>query len=189
MTVLFFEKPDDFRCWLDEHHDREDELWVGYWKKATGRPTLTWSESVDEALCYGWIDGIRRSIDHESYTNRFTPRRPGSHWSRRNLERVAVLIEEGRMMPAGLAAYERRDPEKSGRYSFERESAELSDEQVTTFKARTGAWDFWNEQPPGYRKQATWWVVSAKREETRERRLGTLIEDSANGLRIKQLRR
>lgn len=105
MSVLFFETPEDFRRWLDRHHDREDELWVGYYKKATGKPTMTWAESVDVALCYGWIDGIRKSIDDESYTNRFTPRRPGSNWSLRNVERVELLIEEGRMAPAGLEAY------------------------------------------------------------------------------------
>lgn len=189
MTVLFFPTPEDFGNWLAEHHDERDELWVGYYKKATGKPSMTWPESVDEALCHGWIDGVRKSIDRQAYKIRFTPRRPGSHWSLVNLGRVAVLIAEGRMTPHGLAVYEARVPENSGRYSFERERAELSAEQVADFRAEPRAWDFWNAQPPGYRKQATWWVVSAKREETRERRLATLIADSANGLRIKQLRR
>ena len=189
MDVVFFESPSKFRRWLAKHQDSADELWVGYYKKATGRPSMTWSESVDEALCFGWIDGIRKSIDQEAYKIRFTPRRPGSHWSRVNVEKVAALIEKGRMAPAGMAAYEARDPANSGRYSFEREDAELSKEQVAEFKAEPGAWDFWASQPPGYRKQATLWVVSAKREETRARRLATLIDDSANGLRIKQLRR
>jgi uncharacterized protein YdeI (YjbR/CyaY-like superfamily) len=189
MNVVFFRAPRDFRRWLGEHHATHDELWVGYYKKATGRQGMTWSESVDEALCYGWIDGIRRSVDEESYANRFTPRRAGSHWSQVNLERVGVLIAEGRMAPAGLAAYERRDPENSGRYSFERRAARFSAAQKTLFQQHAEAWAFWSSQPPGYRKQTTWWVVSAKREETRARRLATLIEDSANGLRIKQLRR
>ena len=189
MDVVFFDTPGDFRRWLSEHHADRDELWVGYYKKATGKGGITWSESVDEALCFGWIDGIRKSLDEESYTNRFTPRRPGSHWSRVNLQKVEKLVEEGRMTPAGMAAYEARDPDKSGRYSFERDRAALTPEQEATFKADRSAWDFWCAQPPGYRKQATWWVVSAKREDTRARRLATLIEDSANGLRIKQLRR
>jgi uncharacterized protein YdeI (YjbR/CyaY-like superfamily) len=189
MEATFFETPADFRRWLAANHDARAELWVGYYKKATGKPSITWEESVDEALCFGWIDGIRRSIDDQAYKNRFTPRRRGSHWSRVNLERVAALMAEGRMEPAGMAAYDARDPEKSGLYSFERDRARLSCEQEKAFKARREAWAFWKEQPPGYRKQATWWVVSAKRDETRARRLATLIEDSANGLRIRQLRR
>lgn len=189
MNVTFFETPSDFRRWLAEHHAEADELWVGYYKKATGKASITWPESRDEGLCWGWIDGVRKSIDEEAYTVRFTPRRAGSHWSKVNLERVAVLVEEGRMAPPGLRAYEARDPDNSGRYSFEREAAELSQEQVAAFKARPGAWEFWRSQPTGYRKQATWWVVSAKQEETRARRLATLIDDSEKGLRIKQLRR
>ncbi|MDH3228012.1 MAG: YdeI/OmpD-associated family protein [Thermoleophilia bacterium] len=189
MIPMFFPAPDDFRRWLARHRAGRDELWVGYYKKATGKPSMTWPESVDEALCYGWIDGIRKSIDDESYMIRFTPRRRGSNWSRVNLERVAALIEQARMRPAGMAAYEARDPEKSGTYSFELEHAQLSAAQRKEFKSRPDAWAFWKAQPPGYRKQATWWVVSAKREPTRARRLATLIEDSASGLRIKQLRR
>jgi uncharacterized protein YdeI (YjbR/CyaY-like superfamily) len=188
MPATFFPTPDDFRRWLSEHGHDVDELWVGYYKKATGRPSITWPESVDEALCYGWIDGLRKSIDDEAYRVRFTPRRRGSHWSRVNLERVAVLIDERRMTPDGLVIYEARDPDKAG-YSFARDEARLSEEQVAAFEAHAEAWAFWNAQPPGYRKQVTWWVVSAKREETRSRRLSTVIEDSANGLRIKQLRR
>lgn len=189
MAATFFETPHDFRRWLEANHDARNELWVGYHKKATGKPSITWEESVDEALCYGWIDGLRRSIDAESYMNRFTPRRKGSHWSRVNLGRVEALIAEGRMQPPGLAAYEARDPEKSGRYSFERDEARLSAEQEKAFRARPEAWAFWTAQPAGYRRQTASWVVSAKREETRARRLATLIEDSANRLRIKQLRR
>ncbi|MGD8280510.1 MAG: YdeI/OmpD-associated family protein [Gemmatimonadota bacterium] len=189
MTVLFFPTPDDFRSWLAEHHDQRHELWVGYYKKATGKPSITWPESRDEALCWGWIDGIRKSVDEEAYKIRFTPRRSGSHWSLVNLERVSVLIEEGRMEAPGMAVYEARDPENSGRASYERDRAELTEEQAARFKAHPQAWAFWCDQPPGYRKQATWWVVSAKREDTRERRLATLIEDSASGTRIKQLRR
>lgn len=144
---------------------------------------------MDEALCFGWIDGLRKSIDEEAYKIRFTPRRSGSRWSRVNLERAAALIDEGRMTSAGLEAYEARDRERSGRYSLERDQARLNAAQERDFKARPKAWAFWEAQPPGYRKRATWWVVSAKREETRARRLATLIEDSAEGRRIKQLRR
>jgi uncharacterized protein YdeI (YjbR/CyaY-like superfamily) len=159
------------------------------WKKSSGMQTITWYESVDEALCFGWIDGIRKSVDDESYTIRFTPRRPGSNWSRVNLERVAALIDQGRMAPAGLAAFEARDLKKSGAYSFERDEARLSREQERAFKRNAEAWTFWERQPPGYRKQATSWVVTAKREETRARRLAQLIADSAEGLRLRPLRR
>lgn len=189
MDPTFFPTPDDFRRWLAAHHASEGELWVGYYKKATGRPSMTWPESVDEALCFGWIDGIRKSVDEEAYKIRFTPRRPSSHWSRVNLERVAALIEEGRMTPAGLAAWEAADPERSARYSYERETAKLSRAQLARLRANQSAWAFWKAQPPGYRKQVAAWVTGAKREETRERRLATLVEDCANGLRIKPLRR
>jgi uncharacterized protein YdeI (YjbR/CyaY-like superfamily) len=189
MPATFFPTPSDFRRWLSEHHDEVDELWVGYYKKTTGRPSITWPESVDEALCYGWIDGLRRSIDEEAYQIRFTPRRPGSHWSRVNLGRVVALIGEGQMTPEGLAVYESRDREKAGQYSYERGEVAFFAEQVASFEAHPEAWAFWSAQPPGYRRLATSWVVSSKREDTRSRRLATLIENSANGLRIKQLRR
>jgi len=189
MRATFFPTPNDFRHWLSEHHDEADELWVGFYRKATGKPTMTWPQSVDEALCYGWIDGLRKSIDEEAYQIRFTPRRRRSHWSTVNLGRVAALIDEKRMAPAGLTAYEAWDPENSRRYSFELSEARFLAEQVAVFQAQPEAWTFWQAQPLGYQRQATWWVVSAKREETRARRLSTLIEDSANGLRIKQLRR
>jgi uncharacterized protein YdeI (YjbR/CyaY-like superfamily) len=189
MDPTFFPTPDDFRGWLAEHHESAAELWVGFYRKSTGRPSLTWPESVDEALCFGWIDGIRKSVDQTAYKIRFTPRRSGSHWSRVNLERVVVLIEEGRMAPAGMVAYEAGDPEKSARYAYERETAALTKAQLARLKANGDAWAFWQAQPPGYRKQVTVWVTSAKREETRERRLDTLIGDCANGQRIKQLRR
>jgi uncharacterized protein YdeI (YjbR/CyaY-like superfamily) len=190
MDPTFFPTPDDFRGWLTEHHASSDELWVGFYKKATGRPSITWPQSVDEALCFGWIDGIRKSIDTEAYKIRFTPRRSGSNWSRVNLERVTVLLAQGRMAPAGLAAYESRDPEKDARYSHGRGGpVELPEDHLVRLRANEKAWAFWQAQPPGYRKQVTGWVVSAKREETRARRLATLIEDCANGRRIKPLRR
>jgi uncharacterized protein YdeI (YjbR/CyaY-like superfamily) len=185
----FFPTPAHFRRWLAKHHESKDELWVGFYKKATGKPSITWPESVDEALCFGWIDGVRKSVDDEAYLIRFTPRRPGSHWSKVNLERVSVLIEEGRMAPAGTRAYEARDPERSARYSYEQERARLTRDQERELRSNADAWAFWKAQPPVYRRLTTHWVVSAKREETRARRLQRLIEDSANGLRIKELRR
>jgi uncharacterized protein YdeI (YjbR/CyaY-like superfamily) len=188
-AATFFPTPAAFRRWLRRHHASAEELWVGYYKKATGRPSITWPESVDEALCFGWIDGIRKSIDDQAYMIRFTPRRSGSNWSAVNLKRVEVLIAEGRMAASGVAAYEARDPVKSPAYSFENGRARLSRAQEREFRQDPDAWAFWKAQPPGYRKQATWWVVSAKREGTRARRLATLIEDSARGLSIKPLRR
>ena len=186
---VFFASASEFRSWLAEHHASGPELWVGFYKRATGRPTLTWQESVDEALCFGWIDGIRKSVDAERYKIRFTPRRPGSHWSAVNLGRVAVLIDGGRMRPPGLAVYEARDPQKSGQYSFERKRASLTAAQRERFREAPDAWAFFRSQPAGYRKLATWWVISAKREETRARRLETLIADSAEGRRLGALGR
>jgi len=181
----FFASPAEFRTWLEENHATAEELVVGFHKKATGRPTMTWTESVREALCFGWIDGIRRSLGEEGYTIRFTPRRPRSIWSARNVQHVEELIAEGRMRPAGLAAYEARSPERTAIYSFEqRHSARLDREQEKRFRAKPAAWSFFQEQPPSYRRTAIFWVISAKREETRTRRLEQLIADSAAGRRI-----
>jgi uncharacterized protein YdeI (YjbR/CyaY-like superfamily) len=187
--VKFFETPAAFRRWLARHHRSARELWVGFHKKATGRPSLTWPQAVDEALCFGWIDGIRKSIDGDSYMIRFTPRRARSTWSLVNTRRVTELIREGRMQPAGLAAFEARDPLKSGMYSFERSAAALDAEAEARFKANRAAWSFFQSQPVGYRKTAIHWVVSAKKAETRARRLATLVSDSAAGQRIGPLRR
>lgn len=187
--VVFFATAVEFRSWLADNHAVVTEQWVGFWKKATGVPSITWPESVDQALCFGWIDGLRKSIDEDRYKIRFTPRRPGSYWSQVNLRRAAELIELGSMQPAGLAAYEARDADRDDRYSFERENPALSEELEREFRAHPEAWSFFESQPPGYRRVATHWVISAKREETRARRLRTLIEDSAAGLRIKELRR
>ena len=186
---VFFETPADFRRWLERNHARESELLVGFRKKGSGRPSITWEESVVEALCYGWIDGVRRSIDAESYTIRFTPRRPQSIWSAKNLKTMQALIEAGRVKPAGLAIYEQRDEAKTDRYSFEREHVAFDDAQEREFRKHPRAWDFFTAQPPSYRKPATHWVVSAKKPETRAKRLAELIADSGAGLRIKQLRR
>ena len=187
--VAFFARPEDFRAWLEDHHDRARELWVGFHRKGSGRASITWPEAVDEALCFGWIDGVRKRLDETSYTNRFTPRKPGSTWSAVNLRRVEDLAAAGRMRPAGLAALAARPADRTGTYSYERESARLDAASERRFRGEPQAWGFFQAQPPGYRRTATWWVVSAKREETRQRRLGELIADSAAGLRIKLLRR
>ncbi|HET7707393.1 MAG TPA: YdeI/OmpD-associated family protein [Thermoanaerobaculia bacterium] len=190
MEPTFFPTPAAFRRWLKKNHRTARELFVGFYKKGTGRPSITWPEAVDEALCFAWIDGVRRTIDDESYVIRFTPRRPGSNWSLINIRKVKALIREGRMQPAGLAAFEARKAEKSGVYSFEqRENAKLDRKAEAKFKANKAAWKFFQSQPPGYRKVAVFYVMSAKREETRAKRLQTLIDDSAAGLRIGLLRR
>jgi uncharacterized protein YdeI (YjbR/CyaY-like superfamily) len=189
MQVVFFETPTAFRAWLEANHETASELWVGFHKKATGRPSMVWSEAVDQALCFGWIDGIRKRVDADSYANRFTPRKRHSTWSNVNIEKVARLSEQGLMTPAGLRAFEARDPAKSGIYSFEQRPETLPPAFEEQFRANADAWTFWQTQPPGYRRTATFWVLSAKREETRQRRLATLIEDSAHGRRIGLLAR
>ena len=192
MESVFFAKPAEFRAWLEAHHETERELLVGFHKKGSRKPSITWPQSVDEALCYGWIDGVRRSLGEESYTIRFTPRKARSFWSNVNIRRAGELIAEGRMRPAGLAAFEARTGERSGVYSFEQEDREkivLTPEQEARFRANAAAWDYFQSCPPWYRRTATWWVVSAKREETREKRLAQLMEDSAAGRPIRGLDR
>ena len=187
---IFFARPAEFRAWLDAHHQSERELWVGFYKKDSGRPSITWPESVDEALCVGWIDGIRKTIDTTSYKIRFTPRKPTSTWSAVNIARVAELTREKRMRPAGLAAFKQRKDAKSGIYAYEqRQNAAFDPAQEQQFRANPKAWKFFEAQPAGYRKTATWWVISAKRPETRQKRLATLIGDSAARLPIPQLDR
>lgn len=190
MKPTFFATPAELRAWFEKHHDTAKELWVGFYKKGSGRSGITWPESVDEALCFGWIDGVRKSIDDSSYTNRFTPRTRRSNWSAVNIGRVEELKRAGRMRPAGLAAFERRSEDRSGVYSYEqRHKAKLDRAQEKRFRENRKAWDFFKAQPGWYRTTAIWWVVSAKKEETRLRRLATLIEDSAHGRMIRQLRR
>jgi len=184
----FFPEAADFRAWLEEHHTSADQLWVGYYKKATDKPSVTWEDTVDEALCFGWIDGIRKSRDDESYVIRFTPRKPKSVWSQRNIDLVERLTAEGRMKPEGLAAFAHKDVHPDSGYRVA-DPAELTAEMIERFKAVPDAWAFYQEQPAGYRRQTASWVTSAKREETRQRRLSTLIDDSGNRLRIKQLRK
>ena len=184
----FFAKAADFRKWLQKHHTTADELWVGFYKKGSGKQGITYPEAVDQALCFGWIDGIRKSIDDESYTNRFTPRRKGSIWSAINLKRVRELEAEGLLTPAGLKVYNERDVARTTRYSFERETVEFGRAALAQFKQNRRAWSFFQSQPPSYRRTATWWVISAKQEATQQRRLAQLMADSEAGLRIAQLR-
>lgn len=188
MEPTFFSTPEEFGAWLAENHDREREVLVGFYKKHTGRPTLTWPQSVDEALCYGWIDGVRRSLGDEAYTIRFTPRKAKSTWSAVNLKRVPELIAEGRMHPAGLRAYEAREESNSRIYAYEQADAAAFDAGLEArFRANETAWDFFQAQPPGYRKTSTHWVMSARQEATRLRRLDQLIADSASGRRLDQV--
>lgn len=188
-TPTFFATRDDFRAWLEEHHATTAHLWVAYYKKATNKPSVTWEDTVDEALCVGWIDGIRKARDNESYVIRFTPRKSRSVWSQRNIDLVERLTTEGRMKAGGLAAFAFKDVHPDSGYSTATFDGALTDVMVTRFKETASAWEFYQEQPPGYRKQTARWVTSAKREETRQRRLATLIDDSGNRLRIKQLRK
>ena len=189
MEVVFFETPSEFRAWLEAHHETATELWVGFHKKRTGRPSMIWPEAVDQALCFGWIDGIRKRVDETSYANRFTPRKAKSTWSNVNIAKVASLTERGLMTPAGLRAFEARDGARSGIYSFEQDEHTLAPAYEQQLQEHAAAWAFFQVQPPGYRRTASFWVMSAKREETRLKRLATLIDDSEHGRRIGLLAR
>ena len=189
MDPIFFETPAQFRAWLEANHETATEIWVGFHKKSTGRPSMVWSEAVDQAICFGWIDGIRKSVDADRYTNRFTPRKPASNWSNVNIAKVEALTAQGLMMPAGVRAFELRKEARSGVYSFEQRPDGLPPEYEAQFKEHPVAWERFQAQPPGYRRTATHWVLSAKREETRQKRLATLIADSAQDRRIAQLTR
>ena len=185
MKPVFFRDAAAFRKWLAKHHSSEPELWAGFYKAASGKGGLTYKEAVDEGLCFGWIDGVRKSLDAESYVQRFSPRTAKSYWSAVNTQRAKELITEGRMHAAGVAAFARRDAASSARYSFERETAELTRAQRSQFKANRAAWAYFQSEAPWYRRVTVHWVTSAKRDETRERRLATLIADCANGHRIR----
>ncbi len=188
MEPKFFPTPADFRAWLEQNHDKEKELWVGFYNFKSGKLSITWPEAVDQALCFGWIDGLRKKVDDISYTNRFTPRKPDSNWSEVNTNRVQELTRLGLMQPAGLKAFERRSADQS--YSDElRTTAALSETDEARFRANPQAWDFFQKQPNSYHKAAIWWVISAKQEKTRTSRLTQLIGDSATGKRIPPLTR
>jgi uncharacterized protein YdeI (YjbR/CyaY-like superfamily) len=186
MKPKFFKSTSDFRAWLEAHHGSAAELWVGFYKKDSGKPSITWPQSVDEALCFGWIDGIRKSIDDHSYMIRFTPRKPRSTWSTVNIKRAGKLNEQQLMRPAGLKAFAVRQENRSGIYSYEQRSPELPDQYAKKLEQNPTAWKFFQTQSPSYRKAANWWVLSARKEETRLKRLDKLIEDSANGRTIPQ---
>jgi uncharacterized protein YdeI (YjbR/CyaY-like superfamily) len=187
---IFFPAPEDFRAWLEQNHETADEVLVGFYKKKAGKPSMTWSDSVDQALCFGWIDGKGRSLGDEAHTIRFTPRRPKSNWSAINIAKVAQLTEQGLMRPAGQAAFEKREEARSGVYSYEqRHLAALTEEQEAEFRANPAAWEWFQAAAPSYRKTAIFWVTSAKREETKAKRLRQLIDDSAAGLAVPPFRR
>ena len=179
----FFSTEADFRRWLERNHDKAGELLVGFWKKSSGKPSIDWPQARDQALCFGWIDGVRRSLGDEAYTIRFTPRREGSIWSKVNVERFAALKAAGHMTAAGERAYE-ENKGKSGVYAYEKPLTQLSADDEARFRKNNAAWADWEKRPPGYRKVVLHWVTSAKKPETRARRLGILIECSAKGEKI-----
>lgn len=180
----FFRTPSDFRNWLRKNHETARELWVGFYKKNSGKPSITWQESVDEALCFGWIDGVRKRVDEISYTNRFTPRRKGSVWSAINTKRAQELKKQNRMRAAGLKAFAARIENRSGIYSYEQRPTELPERYARVLKKNKTAWQFFKAQPPSYRKMISWYIVSAKREETRSQRLNRVITASAERERL-----
>ena len=185
----YFKTPSELRRWFAANHASERELLIGFYKKDSGRPSITYQEALDEALCVGWIDGVRKRVDELSYTNRFTPRAAKSHWSTVNINRVRELSARGRMKAAGLAAFEKRDRSAAARYSYEARPDMLGAPYDETFKANPRAWEFFSSQPPGYRRTATWYILSAKQEPTRLKRLAVLIGHSAHGERLPGLTR
>ena len=184
MKPKFFRTPSDFRNWLEKNHASARELWVGFYKKDSGKPSITWPESVDEALCFGWIDGIRKRVDEISYKIRFTPRRRGSIWSAINIKRARALQKQKRMLPSGSKAFAARMENKSGVYSYEQRRAELEEPYSSRLKTNKSAWNFFQTQPPSYRKMMSWYIMSAKTEETRSKRFEKLMKASAKGRRL-----
>lgn len=183
----FFETGAAFRKWLDKHHHKAEELLVGYYKVGSGKKSMSWSESVDEAICYGWIDGVRKTIDEERYTIRFTPRKHKSIWSAVNVKKVEDLTREGRMMPAGIAAFNKREMERTAIYTYERaDPLQLSEAYEQQLRANQKAWEFYQKMAPSYRKLTAHWIMSGKQEATRDKRLAELIRDSAAGTKVKK---
>jgi uncharacterized protein YdeI (YjbR/CyaY-like superfamily) len=187
VKIKYFKSASEFRRWLEVNHARRSEIWVAFFKKDSGRGGLTYAEAIDEALCFGWIDGLKKRLDELSYAHRFTPRKPKSNWSRINIQHVERLKKAGRMTLTGLKAYAAREPARSGVYSFENAPRTLAAADKKQFKADKTAWEFFQQQPPGYRRLAIWWVVSAKKPQTHARRLDQLIADSRNGRRLGQV--
>jgi uncharacterized protein YdeI (YjbR/CyaY-like superfamily) len=186
MKPTYFPTPADFRTWLTENHAHHTELFVGFHKKASNKPSITYPEAVDQALCFGWIDGVRKSVSSTSYIVRFTPRKPKSYWSKINTKRANELIQQGLMQPPGAKVFAARDQATTKRYSFEREAAQLTPAYAKQFRSNAKAWTFFRSQAPYYQRVATFWVVSAKQEATRQRRLQTLIATSAQSRRLDQ---
>lgn len=184
MTPKFFPTQNDFRRWLEENHHKETELLVGFYKVGSQKPSMTWSESVDQALCFGWIDGVRRSIDQESYSIRFTPRKPNSNWSAVNIKKIEELTAKGLMKPTGIAAFEKRREDKSAIYAYENKPTEFPAEFEKIFRENKKAWEFFERLPKGYRRTISYWVLSAKQSSTQLSRLQKLIEASEKGLRL-----
>ena len=182
--LTFFSNTADLHAWLQAHHDDARELWVGFYKKGSGHTSTTYPEALDEMLCFGWIDGIRKRVDDLSFAIRFTPRKKDSIWSQVNIKRVGELTEDGRMQPSGLKVFGERKAENTGLYSFEQTERKLDPALEEQFRADKQAWYYFQSQPPSYRRTAIWWVISPKREETKQRRLATLIEDSRQGRRL-----
>lgn len=180
----FFRSGAEYRRWLEKNHNKAPAIWIGFWKAASGKKGITYVEAVAESLCFGWIDGLLRSHGEDSFQQRYTPRRKGSTWSAVNLRKIEALKAEGRVTPAGLAVFEGRDPKRAGRYSFENRHITMSAQFEKKFRAKKAAWKFFEAQPPGYRRLAAFWVMSAKKEETRLRRLDRLMNDSAHGVRV-----
>jgi uncharacterized protein YdeI (YjbR/CyaY-like superfamily) len=184
MNVVHFATVAQLRRWFERNHASVKDLWIGFYRKGTGGKGVDYHEAVDLALCFGWIDGIKKKVDDISYTHRFTPRKPKSIWSAINLQRALELKRSGEMAPSGLAAYEGRDPSRAGLYSFENKPKAFDAASAKRFRANAGAWKFFQAQPPGYRRLATFWVLSAKRQETRDKRLAELIDVSAHQRRL-----
>ena len=188
--ATFFKNQEEFRAWLHKNHQSKTSLWVGYFKKHTKLPSMTWSESVDQAICYGWIDGIRKKVNEERYKIRFTPRKTSSHWSAVNLKKIKELTEKNLMQPAGISIFEKRKESNEKNYAYENQSkATLPSHYLEQIKANAKAWAFFENLAPSYKKQSIWWVVSAKQEKTRLKRLNVLIESSEAGLKIPQMRK
>jgi uncharacterized protein YdeI (YjbR/CyaY-like superfamily) len=190
MDTLFFSTAADLRAWFTKHHDRVQEQWIGFYKRNSRKPSITWPEAVDAALCFGWIDGVRKSINDASYKIRFTPRRSRSTWSAMNLNRVEELTRLGLMAPAGCEAFQARREQRSGIYSYEqRQAVKLEPAFENLLRVKRKAWEFFTSQPPWYQRTATYWTMSAKKQETRLKRLFTLIEYSAKGRPVPPLTR
>jgi uncharacterized protein YdeI (YjbR/CyaY-like superfamily) len=185
MKPTFFKTPAAFRTWLQKHHGTKDELWVGFYKKASRKNGITYLEAVDAALCFGWIDGIKKRVDEDSYMHRFSPRKAGSIWSVINTRRGTELVELGLMTPPGLEVFERRDRAKTKRYSYENRPAAFGAALERTFRTNAAAWTFFCAQPPGYQKLMTFWIMSAKKDEARLRRLAALVKSSVEGVRMR----